>query len=105
MGLVEYEKGNREAAIKKWQEVIAIDKEQAEPQLALAVALYKQGKTKEGLKMGEAALILDGRYGELKFLQENLWGDKLLQDTEAFLRTPTMQAVLARTTTSTVPVE
>lgn len=94
IGLIKYEQGDINGAVKDWQTALEIDPEQAEPQLAVAVGLYIQGKTEQGLKLGEAALKLDSRYAELKFLEENLWGPKLLQDTQKFLATPQMKAIL-----------
>ena len=99
-GLVKYEQGDIEGALKKWEAATTIDKEQAEPQLAIAVALYAQGKQEQALKKGESALKIDGRYRDLKFLKENLWGEKLLQDTQTLLSNPTMQSFLSR-----LPVE
>lgn len=95
MGLVNFEQGDLEGALKKWDQAISIDKEQAEPQLARAVALYSQGKQEVGLKAGETALKLDSRYADLKFLQENLWGDRLLQETKTFLSNPQIKTFLA----------
>ncbi len=40
IGLIKYEQGNAQEALSKWQEALTIDSEQAEPQLAIAVALY-----------------------------------------------------------------
>ncbi len=96
IGLIKYEQGDVQGAIENWQKAIAINREQAEPQLAVAVALYTQGQWEKGLKLGEAALDIDSRYADLGFLKENLWGDRLLKDTEVFLETPQMQAILAR---------
>lgn len=94
IGLIQYERGDSEGAFQQWQRALSLDPEQVEPQLALAVLLYKQGKTAEGLQQGQAALRRDSRYAELKFLAENLWGEKLLQDTRAFFANPTMQALI-----------
>jgi tetratricopeptide (TPR) repeat protein len=94
IGLIHYEQGKIKDAIAKWEAAVAIDDQQAEPQLALAVAFYIQGQQEKGLKLGEEALKIDGRYADLDFLEENLWGDKLLQDTAVFFETSTMQSVL-----------
>ena len=96
IGLVQYEKGDSQGAIENWQRAIAIDEKAAEPQLAVAVALFAQGQQESGLALGEKALAIDSRYADLDFLKENLWGESLIKDTETFLRTPQMQAVLAR---------
>jgi hypothetical protein len=62
--------------------------------LALGVALYTKGDRQQGLAMGEAALRIDQRYGELDFLKQNLWGERLLSDTKKFLELPRIQAAL-----------
>ncbi len=95
IGLVKYEQGDIAGAIADWQTALDIENEAAEPMLAVAVALYTQGEKDKGLALGEKALSTDIRYQELEFLKENLWGDRLLKDTERFLNTPEMQAALA----------
>ena len=99
VGLVKYETGDLEAAIRQWETAIAINKqekkEETEPQLALAVALYAKGDRDRALALGEAAIKLDSRYADLKFLKENLWGNRLLGETKKFLETPKIQATIA----------
>lgn len=93
IGLLKYEQGDVDAALRQWQTASKIAKQQAaEPQLAMAVALYAKGERERGLAMGEAALKLDPRYGDLDFLKQNLWGDRLLTDTKKLLETPRIQA-------------
>jgi len=94
IGLLKYEQGNVEAALKQWQAASAIEKQAAEPRLAMAVALYAKGDRNQGIAMGEAALKLDARYGNLDFLRQNLWGARLLTDTKTLLETPPIQAAL-----------
>ncbi len=96
IGLVQYEDGDIDEAISSWEASITIDNQQSEPQLALAVALYHQGQEEDALKIGEQALNRDPRYADLEFLRKNLWGSRLLNDTQTFLETPTIQALLAR---------
>ncbi len=96
IGLVEYEKGNVDKAIKNWSKALEIDGKQAEPQLALAVALYSEGDNKEGIEMGISALELDNRYAEIEFLQENLWGDRLIEDTKKFFKIPQIQEIVVQ---------
>jgi tetratricopeptide (TPR) repeat protein len=100
IGLVKYEQADVEAALSKWRQSMSIEREAAEPQLAIAVALFAQGKKEQGLAMGESALRLDGRYANIEFLEENLWGDRLLADTKEFLNHPRMQEVIAKIDTS-----
>jgi tetratricopeptide (TPR) repeat protein len=94
IGLIVYETGDLKEAIKYWQQAISIDKKAAEPQLAMAVALFQQGKQEEAYQLGVAALRNDSRYGSLEYLKENLWGEKLMADTTKFLKTPRIRAAL-----------
>ena len=105
IGLIKYEQGDVAAAMKQWQAALAIEKQAAEPQLAMAVALYTRGERERGLKMGEAALRLDSRYGDLEFLKQNLWGDRLLADTKKFLETPRIQATLQERQNQPAPMQ
>jgi tetratricopeptide (TPR) repeat protein len=94
IGLISYETNNLPNAVKYWQQAISIEKKAAEPQLALAVALYQQGKQEEAFKLGETALRNDSRYASIDYLKENLWGEKLVTHTQGFLKTPRIKAVL-----------
>ena len=94
IGLVKYEMGDVDGAIKRWEQAIALDDKAAESMLALAVALYGKGDQAKGLAMGEAALKLDKRYATVEYLKENLWGDRLIADTQKLLATPEMKAAL-----------
>lgn len=96
IGLVEYERGNPQGAVGYWRSAASLEPEAAEPQLAIAVALFARGNTEEGLRLGEAALEIDRKYAEIEFLRENLWGDRLIADTRQFLDTPQIQAFIAR---------
>ncbi len=95
IGLVEYERGNIDVAIKKWEQAIAqgetIEDKAAEARLALGTAFYIKGDRAKGLKMAEDALKIDVRYGKPEFLKENLWGDKLLADAKTILATPSLK--------------
>jgi hypothetical protein len=55
--------------------------------------------------MGEAAIRLDSRYADLKFLKENLWGERLLAETKKFLEIPRIQASIARSQEPPSPVQ
>jgi len=96
IGLVKYETGDIATAIRQWQSAIAIDAKASEPKLALAVALYTQGRQDQGLALAETALKLDGSYASVDFLKENLWGDRLLTDTKKMLAAPRLQATIAQ---------
>ncbi|MEM9449582.1 MAG: tetratricopeptide repeat protein [Cyanobacteria bacterium P01_E01_bin.6] len=101
IGLVLYEKGDRNDAIDHWQEAAELTEEQeAEPLLAIAVALYVEGEESEAIATGQTALGIDSRYADLEFLKENLWGDRLLMDTQEFLTLPMIQEALVPGTSS-----
>lgn len=95
IGLVKYERGDIAGALEQWRAALKIDNKQAEPELAIATALYKQGKTEEGMTLARTALTRDSRYAKLSFLEENLWGKKLLQDAETLFANPRMKEFLA----------
>ncbi len=95
IGLIKYEKGEVDEAIKLWRTSVALDAKAAEPKLAAAVALYAKGDQAAAIAMGESAIRIDSRYGDLKFLKDNLWGEKLLAHTKTFLAVPKIQAALA----------
>ncbi|MDJ1185145.1 tetratricopeptide repeat protein [Roseofilum casamattae] len=94
IGLIQYEQGQADRAISNWRKAVSLEPDAAEPQLALAVALYAKGDRRQGLKIGSEALKHDPAYADLEFLALNLWGERLLADTKAFLETPQIQQVL-----------
>lgn len=96
IGLIKYEQGNIKEAIKHWEKALEIDPEQAEPKLALGVAFYIQGQTEQGFEFAQTALQLDSNYAELQHLKDNLWGEKLIKDTQTFFTTPKMKSVFSQ---------
>ena len=85
VGLVEYEQGDRDEAIARWESTSA-----------LVVAIVStQGQEEQGIRLGKAALELDKRYADIQFLKENLWGEKLIEDTREFLNTPQIQEIVS----------
>jgi len=102
IGLLNTRRATSNEAKRRWQEAIDISERDeraekaAEPRLALGVALYAQGQQEAGLALSEEALTIDRRYGELDYLKENLWGERLLADTARVLGTPRIRAALQR---------
>lgn len=94
IGLIRFEQGRLDEAITHWQRAITIDPTAAEPQLAVAVATYVKGDQTKGLQLTRDALTLDSRYGDIEFLDENLWGETLLNATQTIFDTPTVQSLL-----------
>lgn len=88
IGLVQYEQGDATAALESWQRAIDINGEAVEPQLAVAVAHYAQGDRAAAVAQAIDALTADSRYGDVEFLAEQLWGDRLLADTAVLLAVP-----------------
>jgi tetratricopeptide (TPR) repeat protein len=95
--------GDVEGALEKWREALATSDGEAEPQLAIAIALYAQGERDEGVQLGETALRSDQRYAEVEFLRANLWGDRLLSEAEAFLDLPQIRETVAQISNSSSP--
>jgi serine/threonine protein kinase len=85
IGLIKYEIGAIEEAKKQFQQAINLDNKSAEPQLALAVTLYSLGESEKAIAMAKTALSIDKKFADPKFLKENLWGEKLIADTEKLL--------------------
>lgn len=96
IGLVLYEMGDVEGALQHWRDALDISSGEAEPQLAIAIALYSRGDRAEGIELGTVALQTDNRYADVTFLRENLWGDRLLSEAEAFLSLPQIRETVAQ---------
>ncbi|WP_238393084.1 tetratricopeptide repeat protein [Myxacorys almedinensis] len=96
IGLVKYEAGDANEAIKLWKQAVLLDAKAVEPKLAVAVALYAKGDRAQALALGESALKMDSRYSDIKFLKDNLWGARLLADTQTFFAVPKIQATIAQ---------
>lgn len=96
IGLVMYEAGDISGAIAQWQEAQTLSEQQeSEPDLAIAVAQFRQGnRTSAVSDIAIAAIERNPRYAEVDYLVENLWGDKLIADTQALFATPALQELL-----------
>lgn len=96
IGLVMYEAGDVDGAIEKWEEALELaGTEETEPLLAIAVAKYIQSPENTAeTETAVAGLERDPRYAKIEFLQENLWGTKLIADTQTFFSTPVLQDLL-----------
>jgi tetratricopeptide (TPR) repeat protein len=103
VGLIQYEQGKIDGAIQSWKAAIAIDEKSTESKLALATALYKQGQTEQGITLATAALSADRRYSDVKFLKDNLWGDRLIADAQTVFATPKVRETLAQSAPAPVP--
>lgn len=99
IGLVKYEAGDTAGAIAEWQRALDIAAEdQTEPQLAIAVAQFAQGGQAANSETAIAALERNPNYADIEFLQENLWGNRLVADTQQFFNTPALRELLIQLT-------
>ncbi len=104
IGLVRYEMGEIDEAVELWENSRTIAPREAEPQLALAVALYAQGDREQALSLAEAALELDVRYAEVDFLEMNLWGERLITAARDLLSTPRIQEIVTTVRNERQPI-
>jgi tetratricopeptide (TPR) repeat protein len=89
-----YEAGQIDAAIADWR----IDRKEytedwnAKTDLAIAVALYHQGKKAEALQLAKSAVKKRSYLTDWNTIKTFGWGDRLLQDTQYFFQDPTIKA-------------
>ena len=85
-----------EPAIEQWERSLEVSDEEPEPTLAIAAARYAANINRPAaIESATEALERDSRYADLEFLEDNLWGTRLLSATEAMFGTPGLQEVLA----------
>ena len=105
IGLVEYERGNVDQAIAKWQSSLKqaekVEFLAAEPTLALASAFYRKGDRDKAIQLAVEAMKIDPRYGKISYLVENLWGDRLIADVKVVLSQPQVKQILSESDLST----
>lgn len=105
IGLVEYERGNIDQAIGKWQNSLKqaekVEFLAAEPTLALATAFYRKGDREKAVQLAVQAMKIDPRYGKVSYLVENLWGDRLVADVQIVLSQPQVKQILDESALST----
>lgn len=94
IGLLEYERGNLEEAIARFEQTIELNDTLAEPKLALATALLIQGETEAAERIGAEAVALDPSYSRLEVLRMNLWGPEMIKDVQILLRAEPVQNAL-----------
>ena len=96
-GLVLYEADQQEEAMDLWRQAIAINNQVAEPELALAAALYNQGGQWEStIGMAIRALDREPEYVEEDFQESQLWGEKLRAATRNLFTDSRLQNAVER---------
>jgi tetratricopeptide (TPR) repeat protein len=99
IGLIRYEQGSRDTAMRQFQKVLAINNISAEAKLALAVAIHQQGNTTQALELAKVALTAEPKFANPKYQRKNLWGAKLIADTQKLLSHPALQTALQKMNT------
>ena len=96
--LVLFEQGNTKAAVGRWRQVLAIKADAAEPNLALAAALYQlQGSgSSEALELADKALSAEPNYVLESYQTTQLWGPKLRGATQLLFREPSLRPAVER---------
>ncbi len=93
-GLIYYELGYPKKAIKSWRKVLKITSD-AEPKLALAIALYSiNPNNEESIKLAKEALEHKPNYYSSKHQEDQLWGPKLQNAGKKLLNNPQLESVV-----------
>ena len=93
-GLVLYELDKSKAAISKFKKALKISND-AEPMLALAVALYSSdNKSIESMKLAKNALISNPLYISEEYQAKQLWGKKLQNSAKLLFKAKEMKKVV-----------
>lgn len=97
-GLVLYEGGRSAEAIRRWRQVLRLQPEAAEPNLALAAALFEQAPQtpEEALRLADKALAEDPNYVLEAFQKEQLWGPRLRASAGRLLAHPQLKSAVER---------
>jgi tetratricopeptide (TPR) repeat protein len=96
--LVLYEQGKADQAIDRWRRVLAIKADAAEPNLALAAALFQRGGAgrEEAIERAGRALDAEPNYVLDAYQKEQLWGPRLRATTQLLLLQSELRAVVER---------
>ena len=85
--LVLYEMGELDEAIRRWRQVLIIERN-AEPMLALAAALHQTGEQTEAIQLASTALAKNPNYVLPLHQAEQLWGVRIREATAKLLSEP-----------------
>jgi tetratricopeptide (TPR) repeat protein len=97
-GLVLFERGQDQEAVKLWRKVLTIKPSVAESSLALAAALHsaQPASKEEAIRLAESALADDPNYVKDEYQKEQLWGPRLREATRKLLAEPSLKAAVER---------
>ncbi|MFW6731775.1 MAG: tetratricopeptide repeat protein [Synechococcus sp.] len=96
-GIVLYELGQNNEAVARWRKALELSPGAAEPTLALAAALYTQGRTTaETVGLAVQALAKEPDYALDKYQKDQLWGERLRRDTQVMFRDERLRTAVDR---------
>jgi tetratricopeptide (TPR) repeat protein len=97
-GLVLFEQGQVQEAMKRWRKVLSIKPGVAESSLALAAALHGQSPSNrdEAFRLAESSLADDPNYVKEDYQSEQLWGPKLREAARVLLAEPSLKPAVER---------
>jgi tetratricopeptide (TPR) repeat protein len=103
--LVLFELGQVDQAIGRWRQVLQIQPEAAEPNLALAAAVFERGSEgrREALDRASQALASEPDYVLASHQEEQLWGPKLRSTTQRLLSLQELRADVERAEANASP--
>ncbi len=97
--IVLFEQGRSSEAIGRWRRALELSPGAAEPSLALAAALYAEGKTSsDTVGMAIQALAKEPDYALESYQKDQLWGAKLRQATKNLFHDERLQGAVDRAT-------
>lgn len=95
-GLIFFELGNKKKAIKIWRRVLTIN-DDAEPKLALAIALYSlEPNNTESLRLTKEALQENPNYLYQQHQEDQLWGKKLQLAGQTLFKNPKLKTIIKK---------
>jgi tetratricopeptide (TPR) repeat protein len=97
-GLVLFERGQEQEAMKLWRKVLTIKPSVAESSLALAAALHnaQPASKEESFRLAESALADDPNYVKEEYQKEQLWGPLLREAARRLLAEPSLKPAVDR---------
>jgi tetratricopeptide (TPR) repeat protein len=103
--LVLYELDQVDRAIERWRRVLEIRPDAAEPNLALAAAMFGRGAAgrQEALERASKALASEPDYVLASYQEEQLWGPKLRSTTQRLLELQELRADVERAEANASP--
>ena len=105
--LVLFEQGKGRPAVERWRRVLAIKPDAAEPNLALAAALYDlEGvQSSEAIALADKALAAEPNYVLDSYQTTQLWGPKLRAATRQLFSEPQLKPAVERAMANANPDE